>query len=904
MHPTEPPFAFRACAVGDRTLRCADLGAATAARGVDVATLPYVARALVENLLRQTALGHCEADRVETLLDWHRAPIGTAMPLAVSRVVMPDSSGVPLLADLAALRDAAASAGRDPRDVRFAVPAQLVVDHSLQVDVAGVPDAAARNLERELARNEERYRFLKWAMQAFEGIRVVPPGTGIVHQVNLERLAMPVVPDPRFAPATLGTELVVGTDSHTPMVNGVGVLGWGVGGIEAETVLLGEPLVVPRPACVGVHLVGRPGPGVLATDLALAITEALRRDAPAGAFVEFCGDGVDALTVADRATIANMAPEYGASVGYFPLDAAALAFLRATGRAPADLARAEAGARTLRLFREPGAPRPRYDATLEIDLSAIGRSMAGPRRPESRVALSRMPVAFADALGRPAADDGHGADPATSARVEVRGTTVTLRQGFVAIAAITSCTITSNPASMIAAALVARNARARGLVPAPWVKTSFAPGSRAVPRYLASMGLLEPLEAMGFGVVGYGCTTCGGKSGPLDPAIAHVIEAHGLVAAAVLSGNRNFEGRIHRLVRSSWLASPPLVVAHAIAGRVGFDVDRDPLGTGADGRPVRYADIAADPDEVTRLAATVLRPELYDAVYADLDQGPEPWRRLVAPTGPRYPFDPASTYLVRPPFFDGPPAPLGDTIAGARVLAAFGDSMNTDHISPGGEIPADSAAGRYLSSLGIAPAAFNTYVARRGNPEVMRRATFAHHRCRNLLVPDRIGGWTRLEPDAVVVPVHEAAERYAARAEPLVVLGGRLYGSGSSRDWAAKGPMLLGVRAVIAGSFERIHRSNLIGTGILPLVFADGEDWRTVGLDGTGTLDIEGVDAALDRGAPVRIRALRADGSERRFEARAAVATASEARLLRQGGIYRAARARIMAAAAADGEAA
>ena len=894
-----PPIAFRTPASDGAGPRCVDLVGTLAARGVDPESVPYAARAVLDNLLRQSVLGLCEDDRLETLLRWHDAPADTAMPLAVSRVVMPDSSGVPLLADLAALRDVAACAGRDPADVRFAVPAHLVVDHSLQVDVAGTPDASARNLDAEFARNDERYRFLKWAMQAFDGIRVTPPGTGIIHQIHLERLASPIVRDPRHAAPTFGTELVVGTDSHTPMINGIGVLGWGVGGIEAETVLMGEPLIVPKPRCVGVRLAGSPRPGVLATDIALAVTQALRRDAPVGAFIEFVGEGVDRLSVPDRATIANMAPEYGATIGYFPVDAAAIEFLRSTGRAATDVDRVARVARSLGLYRERGDRLPDYDLALTVDLAAIEPAMAGPRRPESRVVLSQVPAAFAAALARPASNDGYGADAAAAADVDFEGRRVTLRHGFVAIAAITSCTITSNPAAMIAAGLLARNAVARGLSAAPWVKTSFAPGSRTVPRYLASLGLLEPLAAIGFSVVGYGCTTCGGKSGPLDPRVAGAIESRGLVACAVLSGNRNFEGRVHRLVRAAWLASPPLVVASAIAGRIDVDLDRDTLGVDAAGRAVRYADIAPDPAEVAALAGGVLAPSLFESAYAGADAGPEPWLRLPAQSGPRYAFDPASSYLVRPPFFDLPFEPPGDAIRDARALGVYGDSLNTDHISPGGEIPADSAAGRYLASLGVAQARFNTYVARRGNPEVMRRATFAHHRCANTMAPDRPGGWTRLLPGGGIVPVHEAAERYRERGVPLVVLAGRHYGSGSSRDWAAKGPMLLGVRAVIAASFERIHRSNLVGMGILPLAHAAGEDWRALGLDGTEVYDIEGIAAALADGAPVRVRA-RGAGREVTFETRAAGHTAAEARLLREGGIFRAARRRWTAPAATN----
>jgi len=872
-------------------LRVADVAGIVAERGLDIARIPYVARAILENLVRQVARNECEPERLDAVLDWRTAAAGTALPLAVSRLVMPDSSGIPVLADLAALRDVVAQEGGDPAAVRFAVPAHLVVDHSVQVDVAGVPEALMRNLDREFERNGERYRFLKWAQQAFDGIRIVPPGTGIIHQIQVERLASPVALDTRFDEPTAGAELVIGTDSHTPMVNGIGVIGWGVGGIEAETVLLGNPLVVPKPSCVGVRLTGRPRPGVLAADVALAVTELLRREAPVGAFVEFVGEGADALAVPDRATIANMAPEYGATMGYFPVDHATLAFLRATGRSDSDVARTEAVTRALRLFREPGDPLPDYDTTIEIDLSALEPAMAGPRRPECRVALRDVPASFASALVRPVADDGFAAAGAVEVDCTIDGTRTRLSHGFVAIAAITSCTNTSNPASVIAAGLLARNARARGLAPAPWVKTSFAPGSRTVPRYLAALDLLEPLESLGFSVVGYGCTTCGGKSGPLDAGVVDAIERHGLVAVAVLSGNRNFEGRIHRLVRAAYLGAPHLVVAYAIAGRIDADLARDPLGIDARGTPVFYADIAPDPDEAAALAARALEPRLFDGVYSTLYDGPPQWQRLVASTGQRFAWDPASTYLVRPPFFDRDAGALADRIEGARVLCLMGDAVNTDHISPGGEIPAGSAAGRYLAGLGVAPAQFNTYVGRRGNAEVMRRATFAHAHCRNLLVPDRVGGWTRLLPEGDVVPIHEAADAYRARGVPMVVVAGARYGSGSSRDWAAKGPSLLGVRAVLASSFERIHRANLVGMGIVPLTFEPGEGWRELGLDGTETLDVDGLASALAAGTKVRVRARRA-GFDRLFEASVGTTTASEVRQLEDGGIFRSARSR------------
>ena len=873
-----------------------DVAAMLAQRGHDIAFLPYVARILIENLIRSRACNEADTDTVEAALDWPNMPAGSALPLGVTRVVMPDSSGVPVLADLAALRDTVAQDGGDPATVRFAVPAHLIVDHSLQVDHRGSADAGEKNLAREFERNHERYRFLKWTRLAFDQIEIVPPGGGIIHQINLERLASVVAIDTRFDTPLIAPELVIGTDSHTPMVNGAGVLGWGVGGIEAETVLLGQPLVIAKPRVVGVKLMGALGPAVLATDLALSLAHFLRDAGVVAAFIEFHGEGVATLPVPDRATVANMTPEYGASVGYFPIDNETLTFLRATGRTREQVAAVEAVARALHIYREPGDGPPVYDRDLEFDLGSVEPVMAGPKRPEQRVPLSALRENFQQALTRAPAAGGFGIVPDQLERVAactVSGQEVRLRHGSVVIAAITSCTNTANPAAMIAAGLIARNALARGLKPASWVKTSFAPGSQTVPDYLARMGLMAPLEALGFGVVGYGCTTCGGKSGPLDAAIARAIEEGSLVAAAVLSGNRNFEGRIHRLVRAAYLGAPHLVVAYALAGRIDIDLGTESLGYDREGRPVYYADIAPDPGELALLARAALEPEAYARVYAAMYAGPQAWQALPAPTGLRFAWDPQSTYLVRPPFFDLAAAPMGDRIAGARVLCLLGDSVNTDHISPGGEIPADSAAGTYLQSLGILPANFNTYVGRRGNAEVMRRATFAHVRFRNLLTPEREGGYTRLFPEQAIVQIHEAADAYVERAVPLIVIAGENYGTGSSRDWAAKGPMLLGVRAVLASSFERIHRSNLIGMGILPLTIVSPGGWHALRLDGTETYDIDGLAAALAdaaTGTAVCVTAQAQDGRMIVFEAQVDASTAAERRQLRHGGIFRLAR--------------
>lgn len=884
---------YRAVTLGARQAIVSDLAGELSARGIDVTTLPYVARILIENLMRQQSCGEVDRATLEAAFDWSNLPEGSALPLAVTRVVMPDSSGVPVLADLAALRDAVAGDGGPVESVRLAVPAHLIVDHSLQVDRAGSQDAMSVNLAREFERNGERYRFLKWAQQAFTQISIVPPGAGIIHQINLERLASVVAPDDRFGPPVWAPELVIGTDSHTPMINGAGVLGWGVGGIEAETVFLGQALVIPKPRIVGVELTGDLAPGVLATDLVLTVTAILRAAGVVGAFVEFIGEGVTRLSVADRATVANMAPEYGASVGYFPIDAATLVYLRDTARDPDLVAAVEAIAGALHIFRHSGDPAPIYDTRVSIDLTAVEPTLAGPKRPEDSVALGQVNRDFSQSLSRPTANRGFGVPDGEWDRTiacELAGQDVRLHHGSVVIAAITSCTNTANPAAMVAAGLTARAAVARGLSPAVWVKTSFAPGSRAVPEYLSRMGLLAPLEALGFGVVGFGCATCGGKSGPLDPEVARAIEEGSLVAVAVLSGNRNFEGRIHRLVRAAYLAPPHVVIAFAIAGRIDIDLGAEPLGFDKAGQPIFFADIAPSAAEIEQLVGTAIEPGTYAGVYSKLFEGPAEWQDLDAPSGLQFPWDPYSTYLVRPPFFDIEHTPLGERIAGARVLCLLGDSVNTDHISPGGEIPPESAAGIYLQGLGIAPARFNTYVGRRGNAEVMRRATFAHVRFRNLLTPEREGGYTCLMPEGDIVAIHEAADAYAARGVPLIVLAGENYGTGSSRDWAAKGPMLLGVRAVLASSFERIHRSNLIGMGILPLRFAAQGGWKSLGLDGHESYDIEGLEAAFAQGADVLVTARGDGGRSVSFPARADLATAAEIRQIRQGGIFRLAR--------------
>ncbi|HXF82510.1 MAG TPA: aconitate hydratase AcnA, partial [bacterium] len=819
---------------------------------VGLERLPFTVKVLLENVLRQAGQGPFGDDDVATVAAWQPGALsGAEFPFLPGRVLLQDFTGVPVIVDLAAMRDALRTLGGDPRRVNPIVPADLVIDHSVQVDVFGSPEAFARNVALEYERNRERYLLLRWAQRAFDNLRVVPPGTGIVHQVNLEYLArvVDVRPEPDGAPVAR-PDTLVGTDSHTTMINGLGVLGWGVGGIEAEAVLLGQPMYLTRPEVVGLRLVGELADGVTATDLVLTVTQLLRKVGVVGKFVECFGPSVGALSLPDRATIANMSPEFGATATMFPIDNETLAYLRLTGRSEEQIALVEAYARAQGLFRTPGSPDPLYDQVVELDLSKVEPSVAGPRRPQDRVSLAgvgpNFRAAFAERLA--AAPSGSPGGVAVAqrppvARVRVGDRTAELTHGSVVIAAITSCTNTSNPEVMVAAGLVAKKAVERGLSVPPTVKTSLAPGSAVVSAYLHRSGLSPFLEALGFHTVGYGCTTCIGNSGPLPPPVAEAIQAHDLVTVAVLSGNRNFEGRIHPLVRASYLASPPLVVAFALAGTVNIDLTRDPLGTDRRGQPVYLRDVWPKDEEIRAVIRQAISPELFIERYRDVFHGDETWRSLPVPESEVYRWDPASTYVQRPPFFEGltatPPAP--SDIVGARVLAWLGESVTTDHISPAGAIPKDSPAGRYLIERGVAPVDFNTYGARRGNHEVLMRGTFANVRLRNRLAGGREGGWTTHLPSGELLPIYDAAMRYQAEGTPLIVLAGAEYGSGSSRDWAAKGPMLLGVRAVLAQSFERIHRSNLVGMGILPLEFRQGESPETLGLDGTEVFDIIGV---------------------------------------------------------------
>jgi len=879
--------------------RLASLEALGSGLGTSLDQAPMTLKILLENVLRHAGRGIVSEADVRTLAAWQPAAAAEAeIPFMPARVLLQDFTGVPAIVDLALMRDAMAEIGGDPARINPLVPADLVIDHSVQVDRFGTPAAFAFNVEREYERNGERYQLLRWSQEAFEGLRVVPPGTGIVHQVNLEYLAGVVTIRADDDGPVAFPDTLVGTDSHTTMVNGLGVLGYGVGGIEAEAVLLGQPLYQPMPRIVGVRLLGSLASGSTATDLVLVVTEMLRKFGVVGAFVEFTGDGLTSLALADRATISNMSPEFGATATLFPIDDETLAYLRLTGRSAEQVDLVERYARAQGLWREPGAE-PAFDDLLELDLAGVDPAVAGPRRPQDRVPLPDLPANFrasfpaatpSSAVDRMEGEGGPADGTDGAVIVEVGGGRAVIRSGSVAIAAITSCTNTSNPTVMIGAGLLARNAVERGLRVSPLVKTSLAPGSKAVTGYLEAAGLMAPLATLGFALAGYGCTTCIGNSGPLDAPIAAAIETHDLVVAAVLSGNRNFEGRIHPLARASYLASPPLVVAFALAGRVDIDLTSEPLGVGADGQPVFLAEIWPRPEEIRSVISQSISPELFRATYASVFAGDDRWQALPIPAGNRFAWDPASTYVARPPFLDGvsiEPRPLADLVAG-RVLAVLGDSVTTDHISPAGSIAPSSPAGRWLQEHGVSPLDFNSYGARRGQHEVMIRGTFANIRLRNRLVEGKEGPFTVHLPDGAESFIYDAAERYAAEGVPLVILAGKEYGSGSSRDWAAKGPALLGVRVVIAESFERIHRSNLVGMGVLPLQFEPGESAAALGLTGRETYSIEGIASGLTPRGSLTVIA-RADategGLERRFTVRCRLDGQIELDYYRNGGI-------------------
>jgi aconitate hydratase len=861
---------------------------------IDLARTPVTVKILLENVLRHAGGGMVEVADVEALAAWRPGGGPEAeVPFMPARVILQDFTGVPAIVDLAVMRDAMADLGGDPGRVNPLVPADLVIDHSVQVDAFGTPAAFAFNVEREYERNGERYQLLRWAQSAFRDLRVVPPGTGIVHQVNLEFLATVVTERDAGDGPVAFPDTLVGTDSHTTMINGLGVLGYGVGGIEAEAVLLGQPLYLPMPRVVGVRLSGELPRGATATDLVLVVTERLRKFGVVGAFVEFAGDGLASLSLADRATISNMSPEFGATSTLFPIDDETLGYLRLTGRSDAQVALVERYARAQGLWREPD-PGPEFNATVELDLASVVPSVAGPRRPQDRVVLPDVGDGFRAAFPQVA-----GGAPVT---IRTEGHEATLDHGSVVIAAITSCTNTSNPTVMVGAGLLARNAVNRGLSVGPAVKTSLAPGSRAVTDYLTNAGLMEPLEQLGFALAGYGCTTCIGNSGPLDAPVAEAIEAHELVAAAILSGNRNFEGRVHPLARAAYLASPPLVVAFALAGRIDIDLTAEPLGIGDDGEPVFLADLWPSSEEIRRVIGEAIDADLFRRTYAVVFDGDDRWKALPVPSGDRYEWAADSTYVAKPPFFDGlgaTPAPVDDII-GARVLALLGDSVTTDHISPAGSIPAWSPAGQWLQARGVQPLEFNSYGARRGHHEVMMRGTFGNIRLRNRLVEGKEGPYTLHLPDGAETFIYDAAMRYRADGVPTIIIAGREYGSGSSRDWAAKGPALLGVRAVIAESYERIHRSNLVGMGILPLEFLPGESAVSLGLTGRESFAIRGLGTELRPRARMTVEVHDPDGGTRTFAATARLDGPIELDYYRQGGILPAVLRRLAAEGAAS----
>jgi aconitate hydratase len=878
---------WRSLPVGEARHDYASLPALGAKLGVDLARIPFSLRVLLENLLRNEDGLVVTAAQVEALARWPApGPALAELPFHPARVLMPDSSGVPLLIDLAMLRDALAARGLDPRLANPGIPADLVLDHSVTAEFTGSADAFAANLKREMERNRERYAVVRWAMSQVANLRVVPPGNGICHHVNLEWLARGVMLQEKDGRRIAFPDTLVGTDSHTPMINALGILGWGVGGIEAMAAMLGQPVALPLPEVVGCRITGVPRPGVLVTDIVLTLTQRLRAFGVVGALVEFCGPGVDALSLPDRATLANMAAEYGATMAFFPVDAEAIRYLAETGR---DAALVEAYHRAQGLWREAGDAPPDYPRVVDFDLGEVEPSLAGPSRPEDRVPLSAVPASFHRAF---ASRIGDVAAPAPS-----RGDRA-MRHGDVAIAAIASCTNTANPQQVIAAGLLARNAVARGLTARPWVKASMSPGSRVVTAMLDKAGLLAPLAEAGFHVIGYGCMTCGSGAGPLLPSASEAIARDDLLAVGVISTNRNFEGRLNAQVRGTWLASPPLVVAYAIAGNVLHNLSRDPLGVDAEGRPVTLAELWPSDAEIRAAMAEGLDPALFRDVYGSMADGGPEWAALPAGDSPRLDWNPDSLSIRKPPFLDADLAAPAGALRGARPLLILGDAVTTDHISPGGTIPADTEAGRYLAAQGVAPRAFGTYIGRRANHEVMIRGTFANPRLRNLMTPGTEGGVTRHMPSGDLVSVFAASERYRDSGTPLVVVGGKAYGNGSSRDWAAKGTRLLGVRAVIAEGFERIHRSNLVGMGVLPLQFPDGVNATTLRLDGTETFDIPD---ALDGFAPGRllpVRITRADGRAEEIALICRVDTQQEALWLRAGGILPFALDRLLAQAA------
>ena len=884
--------------------------------GSTVDQLPFSLKILLENLLRNEDDAFVKRSDIEAMAKWDTR-LGTEKEIAfrTARVLLQDFTGVPAVVDLAAMRDAIVSLGGDPSRINPLQPVDLVIDHSVQVDEYGTDAAFLLNTNLEMERNKERYVFLKWGQTAFENFRVVPPGTGICHQVNLEYLGQVAFVATEGTDRVVYPDSLVGTDSHTTMINGLGVLGWGVGGIEAEAAMLGQPVSMLIPEVVGFKLHGKLPPGATATDLVLTVTEMLRKKKVVGKFVEFYGTGLTSLPLADRATIANMAPEYGATMGFFPVDAETLRYMRLTGRPEELVQLAEAYTKEQGLFRTDATPDPVFTDSIELDLSTVEPSLAGPKRPQDRVPLARAAQMFKEALAADLAKTGASAEatvrkakevsaePELSAsvvattveesasseegvRVTYDGETFTLRNGAVVIAAITSCTNTSNPAVMLAAGMLARNAVKKGLTTKPWVKTSTAPGSRVVAEYYAAAGVQEYLDQLGFNIVGYGCTTCIGNSGPLPEPIQKAIEEHKLVTCSVLSGNRNFEGRVNPHTRFNYLASPPLVVAYALAGRMDLDLQREPIGIGSDG-PVFLRDIWPDPKDVQEEILRSVKSEFFRTQYADVFKGDEFWQTLEFPTGQTFDWPDDSTYVKNPPYFTGMTmtVPGVAPVTGAKALAVLGDSITTDHISPAGNIPAASPAGKWLIAQGVQRKDFNSYGARRGNHEVMMRGTFANIRLRNEMVPGTEGGWTRMGADGQPMFIYDAAMEYQKQGTPLVIVAGKEYGTGSSRDWAAKGTVLLGVRAVIAESFERIHRSNLVGMGVLPLEFTEGATRLSLGITGLETFDIEGLGNDLRPRQVLQVRASSPDGTTKTFSVTCRIDTPEELNYFKHGGI-------------------
>ena len=855
----------------------------------DLDRLPFSIRILLENALRHSGGPYVEEDHVQAIAAWSPTNAGADVPFMPSRVVLQDFTGVPAVVDLAAMRDGLKALGGDPNRINPVVPADLVIDHSVQVDFFGTPEAYRQNVEREFERNRERYALLRWAQHAFEDFRVVPPGTGIVHQVNLEYLASVIHRRTENGMSVAYPDTLVGTDSHTTMINGLGVLGWGVGGIEAEAVLTGQPYYMLLPEVVGVKFTGELGEGATATDLVLHVVQMLRAHGVVGRFVEYFGPGLSNLTLPDRATLANMSPEYGATIGFFPVDDETLAYLSGSDRSAEVVERVERISKEQRLFRTDETPDPEFTEILHMDLGTVEPSLAGPKRPQDRIAMGDLPQAFSRDL--PAlAPSGFlvNGDGSRTVQVDLDGETCELGDGSIVIAAITSCTNTSNPSVMVGAGLLAKKAVELGLQVKPWVKSSMAPGSKVVTDYLEASGLMEYLDQLRFGVVGYGCTTCIGNSGPLAEPVSEAIRDQGLVVAAVLSGNRNFEARIHPEIRANYLASPILVVAYALAGRVDIDWETEPLGQGVDG-PVYLRDIWPGSDVIRETVQQALVPEMYERRYAEVFEGNDLWQALPLPSDDDnlYDWEEDSTYIRNPPFFQSMSQDIGELedIEGARVLGMFGQTTTTDHISPAGAIPKDEPAGVYLQERGVKPWQFNTFGSRRGNHEVMIRGTFGNVRIRNLMLDDREGGYTVHVPSGDELSIYDAAMRYESEGTPLIVLAGREYGTGSSRDWAAKGTLLLGVKAVIAESYERIHRSNLVGMGVLPLQFEEGDTPQSLGLTGRETFDILGISEALAPHARLTVVARTGDGHETSFSTVARLDSAVDVEYYRNGGI-------------------